>query len=206
MALHKGGVHVEGRRPFPRPALEAGDQRVVRAPEPHQRGRLLRDRGLGPGGPEGAVLHVERLQEVAHGGRRGEWMSEERGQRLILAEHGEVLAAVPAGRPQRDETLDELRGRQAALPLLDRDLGIDCVGDPELAEQLDHERHAGAARDQRGVNRVIDLERQPGRVLRHRVPPCECCTHWVKPSKPDAIPADRMQGGSRRDSGCRSLS
>ena len=80
--------------------------------------------------------------------------------RPILAEHCEVLAAVPAARPERNETLDKLRGRQAALALLDRDLRINRLGDPQLPEQLDYERDPCAARDQRRVNRVVDLERQ----------------------------------------------
>jgi hypothetical protein len=133
-------------------------------------------------------------------------MAQQGGQRVILPEHGEVLAAVPAAHPKRNETLDERRGRQASLPLLDRDRGIDRGRNPELAEQLDHERDPGAAGHQRGVDGVSDLERQPGRLLRHRVPPCGAITHWVNGSKPDAIPADRVCCGSRRDSGCRSLS
>ena len=66
---------------------------------------------------------------------------------MILAERREVLAAVPAACPERDQALDEVRGGQPALPLLDGDLGIDRLGDPQLPEQLDHEGHSGAARD-----------------------------------------------------------
>ena len=138
----------------PRPARGADSRGIV---------------ACGPGRPERPVLHVEGLEEVPDGGRGGQRVPEQRGQGLILAERREILAAVPAARPERDQALDELRGRQPALPLLDRDLRIDRLGDPELAEQLDHERDPGAARDQRRVNRVIDLERQPRRVSGHRV-------------------------------------
>jgi len=85
-------------------------------------------------------------------------MPEQGGQGVLLAEHREVRAAVPAARPEREETLDELRGRQAALALLDRDLGIDRLGDPELAEELDHERDPRSPGDERGINGVINLE------------------------------------------------
>jgi hypothetical protein len=77
------------------------------------------------------------------------------GQGLILAEHREVLAAVPAARPERDETLDELRGRQAALALLGRNLGLNRLSHAELAEQLDHERDSRSSGDEHGIDRVI---------------------------------------------------
>jgi hypothetical protein len=123
---------------------------------------------------------------------------EQRGQGLILAERREILAAVPAARPQRDQALDELRGRQAPLPLLDRNLRIDHRGDPQLPEQLDHERDPRAAGNQRWVNGVIDLERQPWRRVGHQHPPRVVCTQWVKTSKPDASGADRLRRGLPR--------
>jgi hypothetical protein len=206
VALHERGIHIQGGRRLPGPALEARDPRAIGGAHARQGGRLQGDRRLGPSRPQGPALDVEGLEDVPHGGRGRQRVSQQRGQGLILAEPREVLAAVPAARPERDETLDELRGRQAALALLDRNLRVDRLSDPELPEQLDHERHPGPARDQRGVNGVIDLERQPRRVLRHRVPPCECCTHWVNGRKRDASAADRVHCGSRRDSWRRSLS
>ena len=98
-----------------------------------------------------------------------------------------------------NEALDELRGGQPALPLLDRDVGVDRLRHAELAEELDHERHAGPAGDQRGIDRRVDLEGQPRGCVGHRVPPCEWCTHWVNGSKHDAIFAGRMGGGPTRN-------
>ncbi len=195
MALDERGVHIQGSRRLAGPALDARDQRPVRLAQPREGAGLQRDRRVGPGLPQGAVLHVERLEEVPHGGRRGQGVPEQGRQGLILAQRREVLAAVPAARPQRDEALDELQRLQPALALFDWDVGIDRLGHPELAEQLDHERHSGPPGDQRGVNGIIDLERQPRVLGRHRRPPCERCTHWVKTSKPDAINDNRVHGG-----------
>jgi len=138
---------------------------------------------------------VECLEEVSDRGRSGQRVPEPGRQGLILAEPREILAAIPAARPERDEALHELRGRQPPPALLDRDLGIDRCRDPELAEQLDHERHPRAARDQGRVNGIVDLERQPRRHLKPRVPSSAVGTHWVTPSKPDAIGGHRLHGG-----------
>ncbi len=142
---------------------------------------------------------MEGLEEVPDRGRRGQGVPEQRGQGLVLAERGEVLAAVPAARPEHDEALDEFRGRQAALALLDRNVRVDRLRDPELPEQLNHERNPRAAGDQRRVNGVIDLERQPWGLGGHLAPPSVCCTHWVKASKPDAIAGNRPYSGLPRN-------
>jgi hypothetical protein len=143
----------------------------------------------------GPAVDVEGLEEVPHRSRGGQGVAEQGSQRHILAEHGEVLAAVPAARPERDETLDELGWRQPALALLDQDVGVDCRGDPELAEQSDHERHPRPAGDQAGINGVIDLERQLWRRPGHWAPSSHGCTHWAKLSKPDASRGTRLHGG-----------
>jgi hypothetical protein len=114
-------------------------------------------------------------------------MPEQGGQGLILAERREILAAIPAARPERDQALDELRRGQAPLPLFHRDVGLDRLGHAELAEQLDHERDPGAAREQAGIKGVIDLERQSWGRVGHRVPPWDVCTYSVTTSKGDAI-------------------
>jgi hypothetical protein len=85
------------------------------------------------------------------------------------------------------------------LALFDRDVRVDRGCNPELPEQLDHERHPGPARDHRGINRIVDLERQPWRRVGHRTPPWWGCTQWVKPSKPDAIAANRPYSGLPRN-------
>jgi len=112
---------------------------------------------------------------------------------VILAERREVLAAVPAACPEHDQALDELRGRQPALPLLHRHLRVDRGGDPELAEELDHERNPRPPGDQRGIKGLINLE--GWRRVWHRTPPWCGYTQWVKPSKPDAIAGNRLYGG-----------
>jgi hypothetical protein len=139
---------------------------------------------------------MKRLQEVPHRGRGRESVAQQRRQGPVFAERREVLAAVPAARPQRDQALHELRRPQAPLALLDADLRIDRCRCPELAEQLTHERHPGAAGDQAGINRLVNLERQPRRLLGHRVPPCCVCTQWVNASKGDATHARRAYCGS----------
>jgi hypothetical protein len=111
VALHERGVHIEGGRGFAGAALEARDQREIRLAQPRQGAGLHGNRGLRASRPERAVRDVEGLQEVPHGGGRGQRVPEQGGQGLVLAERGEVLAAVPAAGPERDETLDELRGR-----------------------------------------------------------------------------------------------
>jgi len=206
VTLHERGIHIQGGRPRPRPALAARDQRAIGDVQPRQGRGLPRDRRRGPGRPQGAVLHVEGLEEVPHGGRGGQRMPEQGRQGLILAEHCEVLAAVPTARPEYDEALDELRGGQPALALLDGNMGIDRGRDPKLAEQLDHERDSRAAGDQRRVNRVVDLKWQPRGLGRHHAPPSVYCTHWVKTSKPNASAADRLGGRQERDSPDCSLS
>jgi hypothetical protein len=105
---------------------------------------------------------------------------------VILPQRGEVLTAVTPAHPEGDEALDKLGDLEAALALLDRHAGVNRLRDPEVAEQLDHQRDAGTARDQRGINRGIDLEGQPWRWVGHRPPPRVVCTQWVKISKPDA--------------------
>jgi hypothetical protein len=130
---------------------------------------------------------VKRLQEVPHGGRGRESVAQQGGQRLILSQRREVLAAVPAARPQRDQALHELRRPQAPLALLDADLRIDRCRCPQLAEQLNHERHPGPPGDQAGIDHLVNLERQPWRLLGHRVPPHWACTQWVNVSKHSAI-------------------
>jgi hypothetical protein len=77
----------------------------------------------------------------------------------IFAQWGEILAAVPTAHPQGDQALHELRRLQPALALLHDHLGVDRGGDSHVPEQFDNERHPGPAGDQRGINRVIDLER-----------------------------------------------
>ena len=186
VTLHERRIHIESRSGFPGAALEARHQRAIGTVQPGEGGRLPGDSRGGPGRPERPLLGVERLAEVPDGGRRRQRVPEEGGHRVILAERGEILAAIPAARPERDEALDEWRGRQAALSLLDRDMRIDHGRDPELAEQLDRERDPRAAWAQRGIDRVIDLERQPQGRIRHRVPPWDGRTHWVNPSKGDA--------------------
>jgi hypothetical protein len=199
IALHERGVHVEGRRAFPGPALETGDERAIRAAESGQRGGLFGDRRLRAGRPEGASLHVERLQEVPHRRGRGQRVPEERGQGLVLAERREILTPVPAARPEHDQALHEFGGRQAPLALLHGDLGLNRLGHPELAEQLNHQRHPGTAGDEAGIDGVINLERQPRRRVGHRVPPCACCTHWVHGSKPDAMGGTCLHSGLPRN-------
>ena len=145
------------------------------------------------------MLHVERLEEVADGGGRWEGVAEQGGQRLILAERGEVLTPVPAAHPQGDQTLDELRGLQSPLPLLDRHRGIDRGGHPELAEQLDHQRDPGAAGDQRG-SMASSISNGNRGVSGIAFLPVGACTQWVNASKHDAIPAGRKECRSPGDS------
>ena len=83
---------------------------------------------------------------------------------MILAERREVLAAVPAACPERDQALDELRGRQPALPLLARDVGLDRCRDPELAEQFDHQRDPGAAGERGNMRDLRRLRRGTRRM------------------------------------------
>jgi hypothetical protein len=59
-------------------------------------------------------------------------MTEARCQSLSLAQGREALSAVPAARPPRHESFDELRERHVPQALPERDLAIDRVGDPEL--------------------------------------------------------------------------
>jgi hypothetical protein len=142
---------------------------------------------------------MERLEEVPDGGGRRQRVPEELGQGAIFAQWGEILAPVPTAHPQGEQALHELRGLQPALALLHDHLGVDRRGDSHVPEQLDHEGHPGPAGDQRGIKRNIDLERQPWRVLGHRVPPGESCTHWVNGSKRDATRIGRLDGGFPRD-------
>jgi hypothetical protein len=171
VGFDEGRVHVQRRRRRGRALLQAGDERVVRLPEPRERSGLLRDRGVRSGLPEREVLGVAGLQEVAHRGGRGQRVAQQRGQRVILAERREILAAVAARDPEGDQTLHELRGAQAPLPLLDRNARIDRRRDAELAEQLDHQRDARAGGHQARVHHVIEVEGQLCRRLGHRVSP-----------------------------------
>jgi hypothetical protein len=192
VTLHERRVHIEGGRRRRGGLLETRHQRAGRRAQSHEGRGLERDRRLRAGLPGRAVLDVERFQEVPDRGRGRQGIPEQGRQSVILAEGREVLTAVPAARPEGDEALDELRGPQPALPLLHRHLRVDRGGDSELAEQFDHEWHPGPAGDQRGINGLVDLERQPRGRLGHRNPPCLVCTHWVKPSKVDAIGANRL--------------
>jgi hypothetical protein len=72
VALHEGRVHIQGGRPYPRPALEARDQRAIGGVQARQGRGLQGDRRLGPGRPQRPALDVEGLQEVAHRGRGGQ--------------------------------------------------------------------------------------------------------------------------------------
>ncbi len=199
VALHEGGIHIERGPRLPGPPLQGRHQRAVRHAQPCERGGLLRDRRGGPRGPQGPVLDMEGLKEISDRGRGGQRVSQQRGQGLILAERREVLTAIPAARPERDEALDELRGGQAPLPLFDRDVRIDRLGRAELPEQFNQQRDPGPTRDERRIDRVVNLERQPWRRVRHRSPPWCGCTQRVKPSKPDAIGAPRLHRGPLRN-------
>jgi hypothetical protein len=158
VALDQRRIHIEGRRLLPGPALDAGHQRAIGDAQAREGRGLQGNRRLGTRLPERPVLDVEGLQEVPDGGGRREGVPEQRREALVLPECGEVLTAVPAARPERDQALDELRRREPALALLDGDVRIDRLRDPELPEQFDHQRDAGAAGDQRRVNRIVDLE------------------------------------------------
>ena len=169
-------------------------------PSPASGRGLLGDRRLRARRPQRPVLDVERLQEVPHGGGRGQRVPEQRGQGLILAERREILAAVPAARPERDQALDELR--RASSPrwrCFTATSASIVAATPSWRNSSITSGTPARPVTSVGSIGVIDLERQPGRVLRHRVPPCECCTHWVNGSKPDATCVGRMGGGFTRD-------
>ena len=188
MALHEGRVHVQGGRRLGRTPLHRGDERAVGLPEPREGGRFRRDGRLRARLPQREVVGVEGLEEVPHRRGRRQRIAEQAGEGLVLAERREVLAAVPTRDPEGDQALDELRRPQAPLARLDLQRSVDRRRDAELPEQLDHERHPRAARDQRGVNRGIDLERQPPSILGHHAPPLAGCTRWVKEA--NAMPPD----------------
>ena len=74
VALHEGGVHIQGGRPFPGPALEAGDQRAIRAAQPGQRART--PGGSSPAGP------------AAHRGPSSTWKASRKSRMVVAAGSG----------------------------------------------------------------------------------------------------------------------
>jgi hypothetical protein len=84
---------------------------------------------------------VEPFEEVAGGLGRREAVAEEQGQRRILAQLHQILAALAARGPEREQPLDQLRRRQAALAALDHHLPVEHRRGAARPERLDHQRH-----------------------------------------------------------------
>ncbi len=106
-----------------------------------------------------------------------------------------ALAAVPAARPERDEALDELRGRQAALALLDRDLGIDRGATPSWRKSSI--TSGTPARPVTNVGSIVSSisNSNRGDVSGIGLLLWRGCTHRVKPRNPDAIAGNRLHSG-----------
>jgi hypothetical protein len=82
---------------------------------------------------------MKRFEEVPDRGGCREGVPEETREGGILAQRYEILATLLTAGPERDQTLHALLRPEPPLALVDRHLGVDHVGHPELAELLDYQ-------------------------------------------------------------------
>jgi hypothetical protein len=170
LAGEDGGVNVDGRHRLRPVLLQPGDQPAVDRAQPLQAlafARHLAARAL----PQRRRRLVEPLEEVARGLGRREAVAEEQGQRRILAQLHQILAALAARGPEREQPLDQLRRRQAALAALDHHPPVEHRRGAARPERLDHQRHPAMSGDEPRLRPLIQLERKP-RLHRHLVPRC----------------------------------
>ena len=184
------------------PALQVEDQLLVGCRQSLQRRTLRRHRGQSFL-KQGQVVLVKTVEEVARRLCSRKLMADQLGQRLVLAELIEVLGALAAGRPQRQEALDHLRGGQAALARLELDRALDDRGRAGEPIRLDEARNAGTSRHQARLQLGVDLEIQPPRHAAPLHPLGERYLNRETASTPDYRSAPRYRQfasrGSRED-------
>ena len=147
--------------------MQVEDQFGIGLRQPEQRRAFARHGGFAVM-QQRQVLIMELQQKIARGLRRGQIVSEQQRQGLVLAKLIEVFGALAAGRPHRQQTLHHFRRAQPALADLQAHRAINHRRRAGLTKRLDQTGNPGIPRQQSAFQLRIDLKIQP---LRHQLPP-----------------------------------